>query len=150
MNEQLPDRIVSILSNCSGGVSISELSSALGPNFQKRTIQRYLQQLIADELVVRHGRARATRYSLNVPNRSELLPEGYIPCSKRGEVIRQLISKPLTARQPVTYKKSFLYDYIPNNTYYIKPVIREYLKKIGAQPDGNKPVATFANQIYPS
>src|SRR5690349_9155536 len=74
--------------------------------------------------------------------------QGYIKLSAAGEEVRQAISQPFKNRKNVGYNPDFLYDYIPNQTFYLKQDIRNHLKTIGNQNNDNLPAGTFAEKIF--
>jgi Fic family protein len=141
--------ILSIISSYAQGATLGDIISRLDTTIEKRTLQRRLHRLVEKGQLSRRGLGRATRYIVTA-RQSELTDvstQGYFPLRPESEAIRQAISTPLRLRKAVNYRPDFLYDYIPNKSFYLDPALRAHLQAIGKQPQGERPAATFAHQI---
>ena len=54
-----------------------------------------------------------------------------IDLSKDGQDIQDYVNQPLYLRKHVSYEKSFLKNYLPNQTYYLPASAREQLHYLG-------------------
>jgi Fic family protein len=146
---QVQDEILTTIGRYQKGAHLNEISASLTLSIQKRTLQRHLQSLKEGGLIVTEGKGRAARYfrTITLAEQSSLTSEEHIPLSPQGEVVQQAISKPLSERKPTVYNPGFLYDYVPNQTYYLRPELRQHLHKIGKQPLSEPVGETFAHKI---
>lgn len=144
-----------------GGASLEEISGVLEIQLPRRTLQRRLASLVEQNQLTITGRGRGSRYRIS-PKGIEIHPapgkitvtghtpqvEIYIPVSTEGKVIKQAVRKPVQERHPVGYKRAFLDDYRPNDSFYLSPDVRQHLFDVGHSPDGDRPAGTYAQQIY--
>ena len=87
----------------------------------RRTAQRWIGQLIAEQRIMAVGQGRARRYYAVSASLSTLqsLPDSfpsYIPLSADSTDILAYIDQPVEARKPVGYQQDFLDSYQPNQT----------------------------------
>ena len=140
-----------------GGVGVDALRTALGGDIPRRTLQRRLAQLVAEQRAEAIGVGRATRYRFvpivamsNVVLGSltgHATAETYIPTSPEGAEIRAYVRLPRQQRRPVGYKIEFLEAYQPNVTAYLPLKLREQLYELGRSPTTNAPAGTFVRDI---
>ncbi len=71
-----------------------------------------------------------------------------IDLSKDGQVIQDYVNQPLYLREHVSYEKSFLENYFPNDTYYLPASAREQLHYLGCTSEERRPAGTFAKDIF--
>lgn len=83
------------------------------------TVKRMLERLLVAQQVVKAGKARATRYSLPAPTQSAV-PAGPL-WSADSLQLQQRLAVPLGAREPVTYQRSFVEAYRPNESALLPP-----------------------------
>lgn len=158
------------------GLGIAALQSFLetpqGGNTSRRTLQRRLEALMAGGNVVASGQGRSTIYKsmlgkswsdggLNAPPTAihasaELVgPAGvmeahgeiYVPVSSYGLQVRDAVRRPLTERIPVSYDRSLLERYRPNEDFYLLPAQRERLHASGRTASDARPAGTYARDI---
>lgn len=160
VDKQQLDEISALLAPHEAGLSAAELERACkawGLEFDRRTLQRRLGQLIKTSRVVKQGGGRASRYRL-APLTGEanfglplmqFLAEGetYVPISAAGKEIRDYVRQPVQNRKPVGYNREFLEAYRPNETWYFTPEIRGHLHHIGRSPAAERPAGTYARDI---
>ncbi|WP_090142315.1 hypothetical protein [Limnohabitans sp. DM1] len=91
----------------------------------RRTLQRWLNALMAQHRIRREGHARAVNYW----------------CIKPVDSAAQAM------RQPVGYKRDFLDSYLPNETAYQSQDIRDELLLQGQVLGGHEPAGTYARQL---
>jgi hypothetical protein len=153
------DRIVKLIAQYQEGVGVDEITQQLDFEIKRRTLQRRLAALVAEQRIFSEGDGRALKYrtakhdhgvvatEITDSSSPEVVPEAYVPISQEGEAIKAFIRQPRTHRQPVSYKSDFLAQYYPNNTYYLPADLREQLHSLGRSPSEQTPAGTFARDI---
>ena len=127
----------------------------------RRTLQRRLADLVEAGRLQIEGQGRAVRYKRpgplplvvapeSVPDGQVAQPaaEGYVPLSAGGAQVRELVRRPLAERTPIGYQRDFLDRYIPNETAYLAPPLRQRLHDWGRSPAGNRPAGTYVRDIF--
>ncbi|WP_201772813.1 Fic family protein [Endozoicomonas numazuensis] len=133
-------------------VSISELLAA-HPNLTRRTTQRWLNNLLADNKIAAVGEGRGRRYqalSLSQASQNDYQPEdfpAFIPLSADSKDILAYIEQPVESRHPVGYQREFLDAYQPNETYYLSAPIRQQLWRMGDTKQTSQPAGTYGRAI---
>ncbi|MGF6757937.1 Fic family protein [Paraburkholderia sp. GAS42] len=132
-----------------GPVTSSQLAAAA--NGSAATVKRLLGRLHADGKVVREGKARATRYSLPLDVAQPLTvhtppPAGNLRWSAASESLRERLSVPLAAREPVTYQREFVDRYKPNKTWLLPEPLAVELAHLGRM-QGQQPAGTYARKV---
>ena len=163
------DLIEQIIAKYPEGVGISALEKALAdllPAINRRTLQRRLKKLRDDNRITTEGKSIALVYkpaTIGISSDSVVIKvesdaynrgrtaavplEAYIPVSKEGAIIRDLVRQPLTMRKPVGYQRSFLEEYQPGITFYLSKSLRSQLHEIGNMETGTRPAGTYAREI---
>lgn len=151
--EQL-NLIARVISEHPEGIGISALEKALAnhfPDINRRTLQRRLNRLQEDGRIVAEGESVALVYKpaliIITPQPAVYEVESYIPVSKEGGVIRDLVRQPLMQRKPVGYQRLFLEEYEPGVTFYLSASLRTQLHEIGRTPARERPAGTYAREI---
>jgi len=122
--------------------------------------RRTLDKLVVRGLVYSSGRTKNLRYHL-APGPRDLRPgtspriqtpprengEVYPPLSPEAESIRKRLAEPLGLREPVSYQRSFLDAYRPNETFYLPGSLRERLMVAGGPIEPGHPAGTYARQV---
>jgi hypothetical protein len=142
------------------GIGISELEKSLAhslPHINRRTLQRRLKKLQNDNRIIPEGESIARIYKIApgvTGNKAKFLSEsnhieaaGYIPVSKEGKIIRDLVCQSLTKRKPVGYHRSFLEEYQPGVSFYLSKSLRSQLHEIGGVQLKKRPAGTYAREI---
>jgi hypothetical protein len=159
VTKQELDEIATLLSH-KGGTRIADLeraAKAAGLEFDRRTLQRRLGELIKAKRVLKEGKGRASRYSL-APITGELRAElaadqlvahgeTYVPLSPQGAEVKGLIRRPIPERKPVGYSRAFLEGYEPNRSAYLPDSVRNHLHKLGRSPAMEQAAGTYARDI---
>ncbi len=137
------------------GIGIAALASQLQGAVPRRTLQRRLRALVANQEVAAHGAGPALRYAL--ANRGgatfeaftvDARAEAYVPTSPEGEQIKAYVRRPLHERRPVGYDPGFLESYVPNRSAYLPLPLRARLLELGRSSVAPKAAAgTFARDI---
>lgn len=123
-------------------VSTTQLVEALQTS--QATVKRMLERLLAAQQVARVGQARATRYSLPTPTQSAA-PTGPL-WSADSLQLQQRLAVPLGAREPVTYQRSFVQVYRPNESALLPPSLSAELARLGRM-HGQQPAGTYARKV---
>ncbi|MDR6197392.1 Fic family protein [Siphonobacter sp. SORGH_AS_0500] len=146
------EKIVQTLAQFKQGVSLEALKHALDLDIEIRTLQRRLEKLKEEGLVVASGKGRAITYQVaasiasEVPN-AQLNLTADIPLSEEGRGLLQKLSLPQHLRRPVGYNAAFLTDYRPNVDYYLSLKERHKLAELGQTNRLNQPAGTYAKEI---
>ncbi len=150
--------ISSLAEHGSTEVSVDVIGGSLTTKLPRRTLQRRLALLVAQQRLTIEGRGRGTRYRLRgtIGNAHIILPaftleargETYVPISAEAEVIKQAIRQPIHQRRPTGYNRAFLDAYRPNETYYLPSQTRQRLFELGRSPNTQRPAGTYAQQIF--
>jgi hypothetical protein len=157
MAKQIAENLIQVteaIRKYSAGVTTEELLVdpiiiSLKPS--RRTLQRWLAQLIEKKILLREGSSVTTKYRVvekpTAPIKPEEQNDSYIPLSPEAEQIRRYIRQPTQLRTPVGYKRAFLDAYRPNETPYLSPALQQKLRELGRSPEADRPAGTYARQI---
>ncbi|KAA0179334.1 Fic family protein [Cupriavidus gilardii] len=139
------------------GVGIEQIDASLHEVATKRTLQRWLNDLISQGYLRRERAGRATRYRLATlvtaagSVKLEVRTTGRdglrVPLTAEAESVQTHVLQPLSQRNPVGYNLAFLDGYRPNRTFYLPESIRAELKAQGSVIDAHEPAGTYARQI---
>lgn len=139
------------------GASIEQIEESLSAPPNRRTLQRWLGSLIAQERVRREGQGRAVKYlsgkavsaqvHIVVQATATAHADILIPLSPEAKEVEQQVRQPLMLRKPVGYNRAFLDDYRPNETRYLSQAIRDELLSQGQAVSSNEPAGTYARQL---
>lgn len=145
--------IADLVRSSPDGISKYQISEKLKNSLHSRTILRRLASLIEDKTVVRRRDQGITKY-FPLANADDLVQPPLNPkndheriFSDQSQQILKFLIVPATERSYVTYNRSFLEDYIPNETHYIGLETREQLLRNGIRFDEELAAGTFAKQI---
>ena len=139
------------------GAHIGQIEEKLAAPPNRRTLQRWLNNLITQKRVYREGQGRAIKYrrgkivsaSVQITAKATVSAhaEILIPLSPEAKDIEVQVHQPLALRRPVGYNRDFLDNYRPNKTYYLPTDIRDELLSQGQSVGTNEPAGTYARQI---
>ncbi|NML14721.1 Fic family protein [Azohydromonas caseinilytica] len=120
------------------------------------TVRRHLEALWASGAVVRTGRARATRYRLKDTNEATAVSATEAPAQAESRLLpvwspaalamSSRLAMPLAARNPVTYQRRFVDDYVPNESWLMPRELAEALHRSG-RLQGQQPAGTYARKV---
>ena len=160
IDQQELDKIAVLLARHKTGMAITELEPACkteGLAFDRRTLQRRLQELVKAKRVLKEGQGRASRYLLApilgevrvtlAPQKLSAQGESYVPMSAQGTEVRDLVRRPISQRKPVGYQRKFLEDYEPNRSAYLSESVQRHLHALGLSPAWKHPAGTYARDI---
>ena len=139
------------------GAKIEQIEANLAVRPARRTLQRWLSDLIAQERLRAQGQGRATRYSrgkfvrLDAHAAANASATGHlsfqIPLSPKAKSIEAYVRQRLEQRTPVGYNSSFLDSYRPNASFYLPASTRAELLASGQAVNASQPAGTYARQI---
>ncbi len=143
------------------GAGIEMIQSVLGEGMARRTLQRRLSELVKQGHLIAEGRKRGALYRLPPEPAVTVRIEGveakgvggevsaeiYVPMSADGSRLRDLVRRPLTLRTPVGYRREFLLDYRPNETWYLPGQTRARLRGLGETPSPERRAGTYARDV---
>lgn len=152
------DLIERLVSEHPEGLGISALEKALTghlPGINRRTLQRRLKRLQEEGRVTTEGESVALIYKpvlkihpmVSETRMGHVELEVYVPVSKEGRIIRELVRQPPTQRRPVGYQRSFLDEYEPGITFYLSKSLRVQFHEMGRTSEGERPAGTYAREI---
>jgi len=145
------EAVLRAVSRFPGDASVGKLLAAARLNLSKRTLQRRLDELVAQGRLVPTGEGRARRYLLPPseapPPESELRVDRPDWLSPKAAEVRALVSRPISERTPVGYRGGFLDAYLPNKTFYLPAQTRKLLADLGQVGLADLPAGTYLRQI---
>ncbi|WP_005035514.1 Fic family protein [Holophaga foetida] len=152
-------RILEALAGRQDGLSRGEIQEKTGlTSLDPQVARRLLADMVQKGMIRAEGLTKARRYFLvqgeavtTLPiRRGKFIPsprEGQVPLSPAGEACRALLARPLSLREPVSYRRELLDGYVPNETFYLPVEIRQRLATLGAPKEPEHPAGTYARQI---
>jgi hypothetical protein len=156
-SDALLQALAALASTGHGLVSSTQLVEAAESSLP--AVKRMLSKLVADKRVEVIGKARATRYRLPATGTPVAVGETAIQppvVEAPGRVaprwraasleLRRRLALPLAARLPVTYRREFVDDYKPNETFLLPRELAEELAALGRLP-GQLPAGTYVRKV---
>lgn len=139
-------------------VSSTKLAEATGSSLP--AVKRVLSRMLEQKQVEAIGKARATRYrqvasgpSPAAAGMSAAQPPVAVTPGRAGPTwraaslqLRRRLSLPLAARTPVTYRREFVDEYKPNETFLLPRELAEELTALGRLPE-QMPAGTYARKV---
>ncbi|EJO29541.1 Fic family protein [Achromobacter marplatensis] len=124
------------------------------------TVKRQLDALRKAGLVLREGQGRATRYGLAgdapawTPAPDSVATRVADPASEtigmiwseHGVELLAHLRQPLASRAPVGYQRSFVDNYVPNQSSLLPPALAQTLADEGRM-QGQQPAGTYARRV---
>ena len=161
MAKPIPTRehqaVLDVIGQFPRGAAIEQIEANLTTPPTRRTVQRWLTDLIAQDRLHKEGQGRATRYlrgktitaRVQVTARAQATVHAkiLIPLSGEAKQIEAHVRQPLQTRHPVGYNRAFLENYQPNVSFYLPESIRAELLAHGQAAHTNEPAGTYARQI---
>ncbi len=146
------DMVIDAIRQQGGSARLEEISSKIARQVPRRTLQRWLKALTQAGRVEVVGQGPITAYRIPVaapaaPARDESAEDKDIPLSISGKEVLDYVGQPLSARQPVTYDRSFLDRYEPNRTWYLSESVRKHLRKMGDTGELERPAGTYGREV---
>ena len=155
------EAIAAIVSLHPSGVGVEKIRNRMVKPLPARTLQRRLHQLEQQGLIRSKGHSKGKRYFPGWPEEQStlVLREEYtphiphkteadrIPLSAAAQEVCELIHRPLAQRTPVGYQSHFLASYLPNETTYLTPAMKEELARLGQVGVSHLPAGTYVRQV---
>lgn len=150
------DSVVDAVAQVAAGADIESVEAHLTAPPARRTLQRWLNDLVDQGRLRKEGKARSTRYLLPIKTFEgaatvEVTSTGHIevslPLSDEARAIEAAVRQPVQLRTPVGYQRSFLDSYRPNRTYYLPAALRAELLAQGQVAANKEPAGTYARSI---
>src|SRR5471030_2388886 len=153
-------KILDVVRQHPNGTSSEMIQSVLGET-ARRTLQRRLNELVKQGRLTVEGRTRGALYRLpSEPHATVELTgdatkgevgqasaEIYVPMSAEGSRLRDLVRRSVTLRTPVGYRRQFLLNYRPNDTWYLPTETRTRLHELGETPSAERPAGIYARDV---
>lgn len=151
------DNLLEVVGQFPAGAGLDQIEARLVAAPTRRTLQRWVNDLLAQGRLHKEGRGRATRYlragavaasnpasrQTNAATQAQIL----IPLSDTAQAIEAHVRQPIALRTPVGYRRDFLDGYRPNVSFYLPAAIRAELLVHGQAVTTREPAGTYARQI---
>lgn len=151
------EAVLNVVGQFPAGAGIEQVETGLADPPTRRTLQRWLSDLIGQGRLRKEGQGRATRYlrgkivsaSGQVTVRAKVTAhaEIMIPLSEEAKAIEAHVGQPFQMRTPVGYNQGFLDRYRPNASFYLPESTRAELLAAGQAAGADAPAGTYARQI---
>ena len=143
--------IVDVLETHPEGIHRGELSDLLKISINYKTLQRRLADLANEGKIRIEGIKRGTKYfpiSHKLGTEEPTLRDRKNAIfSDTSNTVLKFLDKPLHSRDKVSYNRSFVESYAPNETIYVPIKQRDLLNKEGKRFDEELAAGTYARQI---
>jgi hypothetical protein len=138
--------IEAVVAKFDNGASALQISDALVTRGSLRTLQYRLRLLVKSGRLQMQGDGRATRYRLAPPTVPKRDGSSIVQLSPRAKAVLAYVNQPISARRPVGYRRAFLDQYRPNETFYLSLTERNHLASLRT-PQKETAAGTYAKQI---
>ena len=139
-----------LVSRTPAGIAIDQIEAQSYLNLDRRTLQRRLESLIKDGLIIRSGKSSDTRYqpggARTVGHDPQLAL--FVPISKSGLKVQAFVRKPLSGRKITGYERGFLDGYRPNVTTYLSRAETNHLRAIGQPKTAPQAAGIYAKNVF--
>ncbi|MGV2292679.1 Fic family protein [Trinickia sp. YCB016] len=136
-----------------GQLEVSSTDVMHATHGSSATVRRHLDVLCASGQLTRSGQARATRYRLvdvaatvRTATPEEPSAGPYPEWSPAAVELGRKLEMPLAARDPVTYRRGFVEDYVPNKTWLMPQDLADELYR-GGRLREQQPAGTYARKV---
>lgn len=152
ISPQVLNKVLETIRLQGGSARVEEILSQMGKQVPRRTLQRWLKVLVEAGRVKMVGQGPLTAYQIpaalpNSASAKQAAEQNTIPLSIAGAEVFDYVRRPLAGRQPVTYDRSFLDRYEPNQTYYLSESVRKRLHKMGDTGELERPAGTYGREV---
>jgi hypothetical protein len=141
--------VMQAIARATDGLALAQIEAQLPHPPTRRTLQRWLVELMAQQRLRKSGQGRGTRYWTAGAEAPWVHPlaQTLIPLSAPARDIEAHVCQPVQMRTPVGYNRHFLDSYRPNTTFYLPDAMRAELLAQGQAANANAPAGTYARQI---
>jgi fido (protein-threonine AMPylation protein) len=129
------------------GAGIDQIEAKLTTPPARRTVQRWLNELIAQNKLRKEGNGRATRYFPDQSRDAAARSDTPIPLSTEATAVLAHVRQPVQKRIPVGYNRAFLDSYRPNVSSYLSDATQTKLLAHGQAVTSTEPAGTYARHI---
>ncbi|CAG4902336.1 Fic family protein [Paraburkholderia gardini] len=136
-----------------GELAVSSTDVIRATHGSSATVRRHLDALCSSGQLTRSGQARAVRYRLagvaaTVQTATREAPSAVLhPVWSLDAVeLGRKLDAPLAARDPVTYRREFVEDYVPNESWLMPQALAEELYRAGRLRE-QQPAGTYARKV---
>ncbi len=157
LSKEKHQALLDVIARFPNGAAMEQIEAILETPPNRRTLQRWLNQLIAQEQVYREGQGRSVKYrcgrvpaaTAHVTAKASVMAHAdiMIPLSSEAKAVEALVRQPLALRQPVGYNRAFLDRYRPNETHYLDPGLRAELLSHGSAVSKQEPAGTYTRLL---
>ena len=151
------DALLNAIGQFPNGAGIEQIETALDSRPSRRSLQRWLTDLIDQGRLRKEGLGRATRYLVGrlvtagalatAQAKMTAQAEILIPLSIEAKQIEAHVRQPVQQRTPVGYNRAFLENYRPNVSFYLSESTRSELLAHGQVVGAVEPAGTYVRQI---
>ena len=136
--------------------SAVEITTSLGE--KRPTVNRYLAAMVQGGIIQKLGIGPATRYRIPAPVTHELSAAASVvatataravvtlPWSAPALELLALLQAPIATRQSVTYRRQFVDEYVPNQSFLLSAELATRLWDAG-RVQGQQPASTYARKV---
>ncbi len=128
-------------------VSLDDFFAKLEKKPAKRSVRRWLAEMVDEGLIVKLGSTRGTKYQAVQHANSQKVEMSSCFSSKSALVVKK-VRQPIYTRSPVAYNEEWLDSYQPNKTFYMPAHFRAQLQKAGKRAEYGDPAGTYAHKIF--
>lgn len=133
-----------------GEVECSPEAITVALETARSSVNRHLTRMVASGAIRKLHAGPATRYALPVPAVAPMpttptVGAGFTFSVERQGLVNQLTA-PIGTRKPVTYRRGFVEDYVPNQSALLPPALAQALFEQGRTP-GQQPAGTYARKV---
>ncbi|VAW34638.1 hypothetical protein MNBD_GAMMA01-1735, partial [hydrothermal vent metagenome] len=154
--------ILQLLHAYNDRIGMSAMIAELGDGFNDRTVRRLLSELRKEGKVIKSGAGPSTQYQIvrdewnqSFQVHSQSIEEGASSYQlenvfkPQSLAIIKAIRQPIFTRKPVSYNKTWLQAYVPNQTFYLSPQQRAQLATAGNRNTAKEiqPAGTYFRKI---
>ena len=142
----LDERVLDFLKIQGVAQLAADIRAGIGdPVPQTQQLTRSLARLVKQGTVVFEGQTRARRYRLAERGTPSAVAE--VPLSPEGREVVDSVSRAVSARAPVSYRRDFLDAYVPGETFYLPEALRTRLRALGQTAEAGQPAGTYARHV---
>ncbi len=156
MPKRIPEKelasIILAVADFAQPVALEEIAGTLPQPLARRTLQRRLARLVAEQQLVALSSGAGRRYRAadawavaEPPPLTDL--EIRVRLSTAAREIQRVVARPSSRRKPVGYDVSFLDSYRPNVSAYLSPALRRKLAALGRTTGEALPAGTHLRRV---
>ena len=152
------EALLAVVAQFPSGASLEQIEASLTQAPTRRTLQRWVNELLAQGRLRKEGQSRVTRYlpsavaaaresAAHQSDAAAQQAQILIPLSDAAQAIEAHVRQPIALRTPVGYRREFLDGYRPNVSFYLPAALRAELLAHGQAVSTDEPAGTYARQI---